>query len=208
MIDYIIRRLLGLIKLFFGITLISFFVIHLASGKPTDIQTSLNPKVSYEARMRLEKLYGLDRPLHIQYLNWVRKFLSFDFGRSYVDDRLVSQKILERIPVTLLINVSSMFLILIIGIPLGVFSAVRSGSFTDKLTTVGVFIGFSVPEFWLALLLMSLFGIELKLLPISGIKSLDFGYFALWGKAIDITRHLVLPVCIAAFGSLAGISRY
>lgn len=208
MLNYIIRRLLGLVPVFFGITLISFLVIHLAPGKPTDVTTSLNPKVSYEARLRLEKLYGLDRPLHIQYLNWLRKFLIFDFGRSYVDDRPVSQKILERIPVTLLINVSSMFLILIIGIPLGVFSAVRRGSFTDKLTTVGVFIGFSVPEFWLALLLMSLFGIELKLLPISGIKSLDFEYFALWGKAIDIARHLILPIGIAAFGSVAGTSRY
>lgn len=208
MISYVIKRMIGLIPVFFGITLISFFVIHLAPGKPTDIQTSLNPKVSYEARLRLEKLYGLDKPVHIQYLNWLKRFIRFDFGRSYIDDRPVSEKILERIPITLLINILSLLLILVIGIPLGVLSAVRRGSFIDKLSTVGVFIGFSTPEFWLALLLMSLFGIILRWLPISGITSLDFEYFGIAGKALDIGRHLILPVCIAAFGSIAGISRY
>ncbi len=200
--------MLGLVPVFFGITLISFFVIHLAPGKPTDIQTSLNPKVSYEARLRLEKLYGLDKPIHIQYINWLNRFITFDFGRSYVDDRLVWKKIRERIPITLLINISSLILILGIGIPLGVISAVKRKSIMDRLTTIFVFIGFSIPEFWLSLLLMSLFGISLGILPISGIKSLDFEYFSLLGKIFDITKHLILPVSIAAFGSLAGISRY
>jgi ABC-type sugar transport system permease subunit len=163
MLRYIAKRLIGLIPVFFGITLISFFVIHLAPGKPTDIQTSLNPKVSYEARMKLEKLYGLDKPIHIQYLNWLKRIVVFDFGRSYVDDRPVSEKIAACIPITLLINISSMALILGIGIPLGILSAVRRGSFLDKVTTVITFIGFSVPEFWLALLLMSLFSINLGL---------------------------------------------
>lgn len=208
MINYIIRRILGLVPVFFGITIISFFVIHLAPGKPTDIQTSLNPKVSYEARLRLEKLYGLDKPIHIQYLEWMKRFVRFDFGRSYVDDRTVSEKILERIPITLLINVLSLVLIFFIGIPLGVISAVKRGSSLDRLTTIFVFTGFSTPEFWLALLLMSLFGIRLGWLPISGIKSLGFENFSLLGKILDITRHMMLPVGIAAFGSLAGISRY
>ena len=208
MINYIVRRLIGLIPVFFGITLISFFVIHLAPGKPTDIQTSLNPKVSYEARLRLEKLYGLDKPVHIQYLYWLKRFTTFDFGRSYVDDRKVSAKIMERIPITLLINISSLILILGVGIPLGVISAVKRKSILDRLTTIFVFIGFSAPEFWLALLLMSLFGITLGILPISGIKSLDFEYFTAAGKFLDVVKHLILPVSIAAFGGLAGISRY
>ena len=208
MLNYIAKRLIGLIPVFFGITLISFFVIHLAPGKPTDIQTSLNPKVSYEARMRLEKLYGLDKPLHIQYLNWLKRIVMFDFGRSFVDDRPVSEKIAERIPITLLINISSMILILGVGIPLGVLSAVKRGSFLDKSTTVVTFIGFSIPEFWLALLLINLFAITLGWLPISGIKSLDFEYYSPIGKIWDVARHLALPVSIAAFGSLAGISRY
>jgi len=205
---YILRRLLGLIPVFFGITVISFFVIHLAPGKPTDIQTALNPKISYEARQRLEKLYDFDKPIPVQYVKWLKRFLGFDFGRSFLDDRLVSEKILERIPITLLINISSLILILLVGIPLGVISAVKRTSLLDRFTTISVFIGFSTPEFWLALLLMSLFGITLGWLPISGIKSLDFEYYTLAGKVLDVARHIVLPVCIAAFGSLAGISRY
>lgn len=208
MITYISRRLLGLLPVFLGITLISFFVIHLAPGKPTDIQASLNPKVSYEARARLEKLYGLDKPVYIQYLSWLKRFLTFDFGRSYVDDRPVIEKIAERIPITILINLLALILILAVGIPLGVLSAVKRGSSWDKFTTIFVFIGFSTPEFWLALLLMSFFGISLGWLPVSGIKSLDFEYFDLLGKVFDIARHLVLPVCISAFSGLAGISRY
>jgi peptide/nickel transport system permease protein len=208
MLAYIARRLMGLVPVFLGITLISFFVIHLAPGKPTDLQTSLNPKVSYEARLRMEKLYGLDRPVYIQYLRWLKRFATIDFGRSYVDDRPVSRKIAERIPVTILINVLAMALILVAGIPLGVVSAVRRGSVLDRSSTVFAFIGFSAPEFWLALLSMSLFGITLGWLPISGLKSLDYEYFSLPGKFLDVARHLVLPVAISAFGGLAGISRY
>ena len=208
MIKYILRRLSGLIPVFFGITLISFFVICLAPGRPTDVQTSLNPKISVESRLRLEKLYGLDQPIHIRYLNWLARFLRFDFGRSYIDDRPVISKISERIPITLLINVSSLILIFAIGIPLGVLSAVKRNSLLDRVTTVSVFVGFSAPEFWVALLLMSLFGITLGWLPISGIKSLDFEYYSVFGKVADVARHLALPVAIAAFGSFAGISRY
>ena len=88
MLKIIAKRFMGLVPVFFGITLVSFFVIHLAPGKPTDIQTSLNPKVSYEARLRLEKLYGLDKPIHVQYLDWLRRvrtpFLTTDPARLEV----------------------------------------------------------------------------------------------------------------------------
>jgi len=208
MTSYLLRRLIGLIPVFFGITVISFLVINLAPGKPTDLQTNMNPKVSYEARMRLEKLYGLDKPICIRYGNWLKRFLVFDFGRSYVDNRTVASKIAERIPITLLLNILALTAMLIIGIPLGIISAVRRGSFTDRFTTIISFIGFSVPEFWLALLCMSFFGITLLWLPISGIKSLDFEYLGFIGKIADVARHLILPVAIAAFGGIAGISRY
>lgn len=208
MVQYVIKRLLSLIPTLIGITLISFFVIHLAPGKPTDVETSMNPKVSYEARMRLEKLYGLDKPLHVQYFEWLKRSVTFDFGRSYLDDRRVSAKIAERIPITLLINFSAIILTLAIGIPLGVSSAINRGKFSDKFATIFVFIGFSVPEFWLALLLMNLFCITLGWLPVSGIVSLDFDNFGVFAKIFDIARHLILPVAISTFGSLAVISRY
>lgn len=208
MLKYIAKRLLGLIPTLIGITLISFFVMHLAPGRPTDIQTSMNPKVSYEARLRLEKLYGLDKPVYIQYIEWVKRFVRLDFGRSYMDDRRVSEKIAERIPITLLINSLAIVLTLAIGIPLGVISAIKRGRLPDRISTIFVFIGFSVPEFWLALLLMNLFCITLGWLPVSGIVSLDFETFSILGKVLDMARHLVLPIAIATFGSLAAISRY
>ncbi len=208
MLNYIFKRLAGLIPVFFGITLISFFVMHLAPGKPTDLQTALNPKVSYEAKLRLEKLYGLDKPVYVQYLSWVGRFVRLDFGSSYLDDRPVLNKICERIPITLLINIISLFFIFTIGAVIGITSAVKRGSILDRLTTVFVFIGFSMPEFWLALLAMSYFGITLHWLPVSGIVSLDYEYFTTFEKVIDVARHLTLPVVIATFGSLAGISRY
>lgn len=208
MIIYIIRRLLGIIPLLLGITIISFMVIHLAPGKPTTIEQSLNPKISPEVRLRLEKLYGLDKPLHVQYFNWLNKLSRFDFGRSFSDDQQVLKKILQRLPITLAINVFSLIFILIIGIPLGVKSAVKEGRVFDKITTFFVFLGFAMPTFWLALLLMSLFGITLGWLPISGIKSLDFEYFNFGQKVLDYAKHLILPIFVSSLGGLAGISRY
>jgi len=168
----------------------------------------MNPKISAQARERLEKLYGLDKPLYAQYFNWLKRLIRFDFGRSFVDDRPVAEKIRERIPITLLINVLSIFLILIVAVPIGVISAVKRGSWFDKATTMFVFLGFATPSFWLALLLMLLFGVHLGWLPLSGIKSLEFEKFFFWEKIWDVARHLILPVFVSAFGGLAGLSRY
>ena len=102
----------------------------------------------------------------------------------------------------------SLFLIFLIAVPVGIMSAVKENSFFDRGSTVFVFIGFATPTFWLALLAMSLFGVQLGWLPISGIKSLDFGELNFFQKILDISRHLILPVFVSAFGGLAGISRY
>ena len=198
-----------MVPLFFGITLISFFVIHLAPGSPTDLQTQMNPKVSTEAIQRLRAFYGLDKPLHVQYLIWLKKLIKLDFGNSFSpDNRKVIEKISERIPVTIMINVLSLLLILAVAIPIGVLSATHQNSFFDKFTTVFVFIGFAVPTFWLALLLMILFGVQLGWLPISGIKSLGYEPSSLFMIILDRAKHLILPVLLSAFGGLAGFSRY
>ena len=198
-----------MVPLFFGITLVSFFVIHLAPGSPTDLQTQMNPKVSTEAIQRLRAFYGLDKPLHVQYLIWLKKLIKLDFGNSFSpDNRKVIEKISERIPVTIMINVLSLLLILVVAIPIGVLSATHQNSFFDKFTTVFVFIGFAVPTFWLALLLMILFGVQLGWLPISGIQSLGYEPSSLFMIILDRAKHLILPVLLSAFGGLAGFSRY
>ena len=191
-----------------GISLISFAVIHLAPGSPVESMTTLDPKVSFQAREKLIAQYGLDRPVYVQYLDWVRRIVMLDFGTSYRDGQRVIVKIAERIPVTLFINILSVILILLIAIPIGVTSAVRSNSLYDRSMTVFVFIGFAMPGFWLALMLVSFFGIRLGWLPIQGIVSLDFDSLSFLGKTLDVSRHLVLPVFVSCFGGLAGMSRY
>lgn len=208
MLEYIVRRLLFMIPLLLGITIITFVVVHLSPGGPADMLTGLSPKVSAEAKARLHSLYGLDKPFHVQYWLWLSRLVRFDFGRSFKDGRLVIIKILERLPATLLLNVLSLLLIFFIALPIGIISAVRQDSFFDKGMTVFVFLGFSVPAFWLALLLMVLFGVVLGWLPISGMHSVNFPYFSFWGKLWDIIKHLILPVFVSAFGGLAYLSRY
>lgn len=209
MIRYVFRRLLTMVPLLIGITIICFIVIHLAPGSPTDLQTEMNPNVSAEARERFMAMYDLDKPLHVQYLLWVKKLAVLDLGESFsTDHRPVVDKIAERIPITITINVLSMVLIIVIAIPIGVLSAVRRDSLFDKITTVVVFVGFAVPTFWLALLLMILFGIHLDWLPISGIRSLNAEYLSPGAAVLDLVKHLLLPVLLSAFGGLAGLSRY
>jgi len=205
---YLLKQILARIPLLIGITIISFMVIHLAPGKPTDLQTDLNPKVSYEARQRLEKLYGLDQPLYLQYWRWISRLVRLDFGISFQDDRPVLQKILERIPITLFINVLSMILIFSVALPIGVMSAIKRGTLFDKTVTVLVFIGFAAPGFWVALLLMEFFGVTLGWLPVSGIRSFGSEYLPWMLRIWDLAKHLILPVFVLASGSLAGLSRY
>jgi peptide/nickel transport system permease protein len=198
-----------MIPLLLGITLISFAVIHLAPGEPISVDTSLNPSMTAEARERIRHLYGLDDPLHVQYWRWLKRLAVLDLGESFSQDhRPVRDKIFERIPITLAINALSLILIVAVALPIGVYAAVRQHSVFDRVSTVAVFVGFAIPTFWLALLLMILFGVQLGWLPISGIRSLDHAAFSPLGKLWDYTRHLAMPVFVSAFGGLAGLSRY
>jgi len=198
-----------MIPMIFGITLISFVIIHLTPGEPDVMGGDMNPKVTKEVRERIRTLYGLDKPLYIQYYMWVKRFVKLDFGTSFAQDRRpVIDKIKERIPVTISINFLSMALIFFIGIPIGIYCARYKDSILDKGLTAFVFAGYAAPTFWIALLLMIFFGVYLDWLPISGLKSFNYEEFSPIGKAVDLAKHLVLPICISAFGGLAGISRY
>ena len=209
MLKYLAKRLLTMVPLLIGITFISFLVMHLAPGSPTDLATDLNPKMSQIAKERLTKLYGLDKPLYEQYWNWLKRMLVLDFGRSFAPDgRPVVDKIAERLPITVTINLLSLALIILLAVPIGVYSATHRGSLFDQGTTVFVFIGFATPTFWLALLCMILFGVQLGWLPISGIRALNHDQLDTWGRLLDYARHLFLPVVLSAFAGLAGMSRY
>ncbi|MDH3997519.1 MAG: ABC transporter permease [Desulfuromonadales bacterium] len=209
MLHYLLKRLLMMIPLLIGITLISFVVIHLAPGEPTDLQTDLNPKASAEMRDRLREYYDLDKPLYVQYGKWLSRLVQFDFGESFSQDRRpVLEKISERLPITILINVLSILVILGLSVPIGIISALRRNSLFDRATTVFVFLGFAMPSFWLALLLMDYLGVRLGLFPIAGLKSIGYEYFSFGRQMWDSIHHLILPVFVSAFGGLAGFSRY
>lgn len=206
---FLVRRLLVVVPLLIGITFVSFIVISLAPGGPLDFLEGESPDLSPEVKKQLTELYGLDKPLVVQYWSWLTRLARLDFGRSFLPDgKPVLAKIGERLPVTLLLNIVEMLIILAVAVPIGVISAVRQGSSFDKVTTLFVFIGFATPDFWLALLLMSLFGAQLGWLPISGLRSLNWEYLSFWRQQLDFLSHLALPIIVATFGGLAGFSRY
>ncbi len=214
---YLVKRMLEMIPTLLGITLISFFIIHLAPGKPTDIYTAMNPKITPEARERLDKLYNLDKPITVQYWLWLKKVGELDFGNSFSSDRRpvmekiwdTHQPLLERrLFITFMINLLSMVIIFAVAIPVGIASAVRQNSLYDKITTTTVFIGFATPSFWLALLLMIFFGVYLHWLPISGLKSMDYDSLSLMARIWDRSSHLILPLFVSAFTGLALASRF
>jgi peptide/nickel transport system permease protein len=209
MLLFVLRRLLLSVPLLIGITFISFLVISLAPGGPLDFLTPEDPNASAEVKQRLIHEFGLDQPVHVQYWRWLTRVARLDFGRTFLPDgKPVLTKIGERLPVTLLLNVTEMVIILGLAVPIGVLSATRQYSLYDKVTTVFVFVGFATPDFWLALLLMFLFGVQLGWLPISGLRSFSWEYLPFWRQQWDFVSHLVLPIVVATLGGLAGFSRY
>jgi peptide/nickel transport system permease protein len=209
MTAYLLRRVFAIIPMLIGITFVSFLVIQAAPGSPVELLADMNPDASPELRSKLEQHWGLDQPVYVQYWRWLRKIAVGDFGVSLsADQRPVLDKIAEALPITLLLNALSLALILLASIPIGVYSATHRYSVSDRITTVFVFIGFAMPTFWLALLCMMLFGVQLGWLPISGLRSLNYAELSPMAKAFDLARHLILPVTIASVTSLAGMSRY
>jgi peptide/nickel transport system permease protein len=205
---YIIKRLLLIIPMLFGISVILFVMMHFAPGDPTSLRYGLNPEVSETARANFNKLYGLDKPVMIQFALWLKRFALLDFGKSFIDDQPVIRKIASRLPATLLLQIVSLVLIFCIALPIGIISAVRRNSMFDRVMTVIVFIGYAMPTFWLALLLIFIFGFKLQWFPISGMSPWYTIYLDFFGKFKDILWHLVLPSVTTAFGGLAALSRY
>ncbi len=207
MLRYTVRKLIELIPTFIGITFVIFLIIHLAPGNPINSTGGFNPNVSYESLKNMEKIYHLNEPIYIQYLDWLKNFSKLNLGFSLVDGTSVAKKIADRLPITLLINIITLILSLAISIPIGVISATKKDSFIDKFFTFFVFSGYAMPSFWLALLLILLFSVKLHILPISGLHSFNVRpgtVYYYW----DMAKHLAIPIFIGVFGSLAGFARY
>jgi peptide/nickel transport system permease protein len=157
----------------------------------------------------LTKLYGLNKPLLTQYFGWLKRIITLNFGISFTaNHEPVITEIRRTIGITILINSFALIFIFLFSIPLGVLSAIKHDSLFDKITTVLVFIGFAAPSFWVALLLIIFFGIDLHILPIGGITSMGYNFLPPLEKITDIAKHLIMPVFVAGFGGIAGLSRY
>jgi len=204
-----------------GISLISFFIMHLAPGDVTSNEASFNPKTSEESRQKLKELYNLDKPVIVQYTLWLKRIVKLDFGRSFSSHQrpvlweekdkngnITKGLIQESLPITLLINLLGIVIIFSISIVLGTLSAIKQNTWVDRSITLFVFIGFAIPGFWLALLLMYWTGVANQWLPISGLHSQGYLSLDSFSQTLDLLKHLILPVFVSSLSGLAGISLY
>jgi len=215
--SYLIKRMLQIIPTLLGITLITFVIIHLAPGNPAMLKLQMgkgqaelgNKAFSQQIIEQTKELYGLDKPLPLQYILWVKRIFTLDFGFSYKDHRNVWDKIAERLPITIQLNIISIFLVYLIAIPCGIYSSTHEGSFADKILTVGFFFLYSLPSFWVAVLLIMLFGGGdfWDVFPVYGISSIGSETMGLLPWLIDRMWHMVLPVVCLTYGGLAYLSR-
>ena len=209
---YVLRRLLQFVPTFIGVTLITFILVQMAPGDPASLQTeSLSGHaIQQESLDAWKKLKGLDQPLLWQYLRWLGSFVTFDFGASLVDERPVRAVILEAVPRTMLLSGLALFWIYAISVPLGIFSAIRRGTRSDNVITTALFLLYSLPSFWVALLLIVLLGGGefLDLFPIRGLHSSGIQSAGFFSRSLDLAWHLVLPVLCLTYPALARTSRY
>lgn len=213
---YLVKRLLQMIPTLLGITFITFCIIQLAPGNPAMLKLQMASQgeiadTAYAKQVieQTKKLYGLDKPLPVQYLLWVKRVLTLDFGTSFKDHRRVMDKIAERLPITIQINLISIFLVYLIAIPFGVYSATHPDALADKALTLLFFFLYSLPNFWVAVLLIMLFGGGdfWDVFPIYGISSVNAENWPLWHQILDRLQHLVLPVACLTYGGFAYLSR-
>lgn len=209
---YILRRLLQAIPTLLGVTIISFSLMRLSPGDPVDLLT-FDPKMTRAARETLRHQLCLDRPVTEQYIIWMfgsdecdtKGIIRLDFGDSLYEKRPVLEMIAERIPATVELTGLALAVGMLIGVSAGIYSAVKHGSLFDNLTRVWAVIGQAVPVFWLGLILILVFAVELRWLPVGGRYTLNLQSDK---DFIDHLRHLVMPVFVLATGWIAVLSRY
>ena len=222
--SYLLRRFLLLIPTFVGVTIISFLIMRLAPGDPAELRAGGGLRGAGEAGISTEKRgavdeavaqwraqYGLDKPLPVQYAVWIKNLFTLKFGDSYKDNQPVFDKIRERLPVTIKLNVLSLFLVYIVAVPLGIYSATHSYSLGDQTTTLFAFVLFALPVVWLGTMAIVFLcgGDYYFLFPPGGLTSIEYApEWPLWQKLKDQIWHLFLPVLMLSYAGFAGLSRY
>jgi peptide/nickel transport system permease protein len=202
MVKFILRRLLHSIPLLIGVSLIGFALMHLAPGGPLAVYT-LNPTITAQDIERIKIVFGLDQPMHIQYLKWAGGIFTGTWGNTFFGGRPVLTVILERVPATLILMGSALSLAILIGTAVGMLGAVRRYSLFDYLATTGAMFALSFPTFWFGLMAIFFFAVELRWFPSGGMYTLGEE-----GNPLDLLRHLVLPTLVLALVIVATWSRY
>ncbi|HEV8431845.1 MAG TPA: ABC transporter permease [Thermoanaerobaculia bacterium] len=210
MTAYIVRRLLYAVFTFLGITVVTFTLIHAVPGDPIEFLASKEMKSVSSPRLvaALRHEYHLDQPLVVQYLYWFRGIMTLDFGRSTLDRRLVVDRIAEKLPRTFVLNGIAFLLAALIGLPVGIWSAKHSGRLLERGSSVFFFLLYSLPTFWVALLLMEWVAVRWNLLPLIGMTSDDYELMTASQQMADRTRHFILPVLTLCYGQIAVLARY
>jgi len=201
--SYVIKRLLATIPIFIGLSLIVFFIMSMIPGDPA--QALLGAWATPENVARINQELGLNKPVWQQYLIWVNNMLHGDFGRSYVLNRPVIDEVIQRFSATLILGGTALLLSTVLGLLAGIFSAVRQFGWGDRLITLLVLIGISLPSFWIGLLMIMLFAVQLPWFPASGMVEAWGG-----GGFTDVAHHLVMPavtLSIVATGVIARLTR-
>lgn len=202
MTRYVLVRLVQAVPILIGISFLAFLLLKSIPGGPTAAYYG-SASVTGADLERIERELGLDRPLPIQYLTWLGSFLQGDWGTSYVSRRPVLEMLLERLPATLQLMAAALLLAVVVAVPLGVLAAVRRYTWLDYTLTVTSFVGLSVPVFWLGLMLIVVFTVQLGWLPGGGIGPPGDD-----GGLMSRLRYLVLPAVTLAFVSVGFFTRY
>ncbi len=206
MLRYLLRRILGSILLLWGVVTLTFVLLQLAPGDPLD--RLVDPSFPPEDIQAVRDHFGLDRPLHQQYLSWLQDALHGDLGISLRHKRPVRDILAEAVPNTLRLSVVSLGVWLVVGVILGVWSAAHRGSRRDRVVTVSTLVLYSLPSFWLGLMLLLVFVWRLHWLPSGGMSDGTLAELGLGPWLVSNARHLVLPVVVLGLSGAAGLARY
>ena len=205
MLKTILRRLLVALPLLLVISFLSFALISLAPGDYF-AQLKTNPQISEQTIERFRQEYNLDKPVYVQYLSWLGGIVQGDLGYSFVKKAPVIKIIGERIGPTLLLSVVSLLLIWLLALPLGIYAAVHFRKLGDKVLAFFSFLGLSLPNFFLALLLLYLASVS-GILPTGGMVSVNFDQLSWWQQILDVSRHLILTAAVIALAGVAALQR-
>jgi peptide/nickel transport system permease protein len=222
-LGYLLQRVLLFLPTFFGVTFLGFAVMLAAPGDPVDFYFAggitaglqgIDPEKLKDIEREKEQMrreLGLDRPIPIQYAAWMARFLRGDFGISFKDRRPVWDKVSERLPVTVVLSVLTILITYLVAIPLGIYSSVRPGTLIDQVSTVAIFVLYSLPVFWIGTLIIIYFcgGDYWAWFPPGGLRSLDYDpAWPLGRKLADYSYHLAMPILCNTYTTFAALSRY